>query len=357
MASVPPPEAPVGPGEPGEPGQPSDRWPLVALAAGLLIIVVAGAFYFLNRPRGANITVEGTPTGNPVAAVGSPSAGPTPTLVPPTPTASATPAPTATPLPAPTATPGPPPPTPPPPATQLPATQPPATQPPAAAAPPTTQPPTAAPPLATQPAVTTGPTPAATPATPRAMPATPPATPVTPVTPAVSPLTAGPSPTSFTGQVANAGGLGNTRSDFDAAYGAVVGETPGHLVIYRMNNIEYHVSYVPDPNGRAALIVELPQQNQQPWPLDQATTEAHKLLPNDAQPPNPQPEGNDQYMVERYTSQTLAQPLPADVFTANKGQPGQFLIVYVKDTSQPGRLNRIIIGPGNDPQALITQGR
>jgi len=157
--------------------------------------------------------------------------------------------------------------------------------------------------------------------------------------------------------VANAGGVGNTRADLDAAYGAPAGETPEHLVVYRKNNLEYHVGFVPDPNGRADLIAELPQQGAQPWTLEQATAEGHKLLPKDAQPPNAQPEGSDQFVVERYTSQAMAQALPAQVFTANKGQPGQFLIVYVKDAPQGNRITRIIIGPGTDPQALIDQGR
>jgi len=157
--------------------------------------------------------------------------------------------------------------------------------------------------------------------------------------------------------VANSGGLGNTRPDLDSAYGAPVGETPERLVLYRKNNFEYHVGFVPDQNGRADMIVELPQQNAQPWTLEQALAEGHKLLPKDAQPPNPQAESNDQFAVERYTSQTLAQALPVQVFTANKGQPGQFLAVYVKDSAPGGRVTRIILGPGNDPQALINQGR
>jgi hypothetical protein len=127
--------------------------------------------------------------------------------------------------------------------------------------------------------------------------------------------------------------------------------------VYRKNNVEYHVGFVPDPNGRAALIVELPPQGAQSFALDQAMAEARKLLPKDAQPPNAQPEGNERFVVERYTSQSLAQALPAETFTANKGQPGQFLAVYVRDAQQQARITRLIIGPGNDPQALIDQGR
>lgn len=164
-----------------------------------------------------------------------------------------------------------------------------------------------------------------------------------------------PSPTPFAGQVSAAGGFGNTRSDVDAAYGAPAGETPDHLVVYRKPPAEFHVGFVPDPQGRAALIVEVPVQGQQPWDLAAATAEGHKLLPRDRQPPTPQQEGNDQFVVERYTSAQLGQALPAQVFEANKGQPGQFLAVYVKDPQQGGRITRIIIGPGNDPQALIQQ--
>jgi hypothetical protein len=170
--------------------------------------------------------------------------------------------------------------------------------------------------------------------------------------PAPTQAAAPPSPTPFAGQVANAGGLGNTRSDVDAAFGPPTGETPEHLVAYRKNNVDYHVGFVPDINGRAGLIVEVPQQ---PLALEQAQSEGHKLLPKDAQPPNPTAEGNDQFAVERYTSQTLAQALPPEAFTANKGQPGQFLIVYVKD--QQGRITRVILGPGSDPNALIGLGR
>jgi hypothetical protein len=127
--------------------------------------------------------------------------------------------------------------------------------------------------------------------------------------------------------------------------------------VYRKNNVEYHVGFAPDPNGRAALIVELPPQGTQAFTLDQATAEARKLLPKDAQPPNPPPESNDRFVVERYTSQSLAQALPANVFTANNGQPGQFLAVYVRDSQQQARITRLIIGPGNDPQGLITVGQ
>jgi hypothetical protein len=335
--------------EPREPGEPSNRWPWLALALGVLIVVIAVAFFLFNQQRTVNVTVQGTSTANPVARAVS--------TVPPTPLA-----PTATPLPSPTPVPATPTaaatPTPVPQPTQVP-TQPAATAPPVAAttppdAAPTSQPAAAAAttaPNAAPAAATSPPAPAAT--QPASAPTQAPAAPATPAPTAP----AAPSPTPFAGQVANAGGLGNTRADLDSAYGPPAGETPEHLVVYRKNTFEYHAGFVPDPNGRAALIAELPQANAQPWTLEQATAEGHKLLPKDAQPPNAQPEGNDQYVVERYTSQLLGQVLPEQVFTANKGQPGQFLAVYIKDSAQGGRITRIIVGPGTDPQALLSQGR
>ena len=140
----------------------------------------------------------------------------------------------------------------------------------------------------------------------------------------------------------------------DAAYGTPLGQTSNGLVVFRKNNFEYHVGLVPDLNGRAALVVEQPIQTGQLPALQQAQAEAHRLLPQDAQPPNASPEGNAQYVVERYTSQNLAQVLPAEVFSPGGGQPGSFLIVYVKD-AQSGNIARWILGPGNDPNALIAQ--
>src|SRR5437763_9261903 len=97
MGTVAPP-----PTAPGRPDDPSNRWPWIALALGVLIIVFAVLYFFLNRPSSVNITVEGTPTVNPVARASTASPGPPPTLAPPTPPTSAPLAPTATPIPAPT---------------------------------------------------------------------------------------------------------------------------------------------------------------------------------------------------------------------------------------------------------------
>jgi hypothetical protein len=180
-----------------------------------------------------------------------------------------------------------------------------------------------------------------------------------PTQPAAQPTQPGaaPSPTAFSGQVSNAGGLGNTRQDLQSAFGNPTGETPEHLVVFRKDNLEYHVAFEPDLNGRAALIVVLPPQNAQPWTLEAAMAEARKLLPRDAQPPNPQPEGNDQFVVQHFTSQTLARALGDEVFTAAGAQPGEMSVVYARDAAQGGRITRIVLGVGNDPNALLSRGR
>ncbi|HYY89753.1 MAG TPA: hypothetical protein VFA49_13220, partial [Chloroflexota bacterium] len=287
--------------------QPGSRLPWVALGLGVLVLAVAAAFFLLNRPRTVNITVEATPTVNPVARGQTVQAGPPPTFTPPPavlqPTATPPPTPTRVPVatqagfvpaggsPAPAA--GQPPAAPsgqgqapagqPSPAAQsAPAEQPgQAAQPGQSAPVPAGQPAPAAPPGGQPPAPTGQPPPAATPPSPTATP--------------------------FTGQVANPGGLGNTRADFDAALGPPIGETPDKLVAYRRGNIEFHVGYTPEP-VRAWIEVELVPQGTQ-MPLDQGMAEARKLFPRDAQPRAGNPEGNDQFVLERFGSQTLAQAI------------------------------------------------
>jgi hypothetical protein len=279
---------------------PSNRWPWIAAVAGVLVIAAAVAVFLLNRSNSVNINVGGTPTPNPLASAASP--GPPPTLVPPTLPASASPL----------VSPPPPSPTP---------------------APSPTPQPTPSPPPTVPPTPTTAPTPAPAPAAPVAQ--------ASPAPPTGSQPTAAPA----IGQVAAGGGLGNTRTDIDAAYGAPVGQTPNNLVVFRKNNFEYHIELVPDLSGRAALIATSPQSGQ-PIALEQAQAEAHRLLPRDAQPPNPTPEGNAQFVVERYTSQTLAQALSLN--------SPDFVIVYARDAQ--GTITHWVLGPGDDPNALLQQG-
>jgi hypothetical protein len=165
-----------------------------------------------------------------------------------------------------------------------------------------------------------------------------------------------PSATAFSGQVAGAGGLGNTRADLQAAYGAPVGETPDHLVVFRKDPVEYHVDFAPDPNGRAVLIVAVPGAQQQPWTQDAAMAEARKLLPLDAQPPSAPAEGNNEFVAQRFTSQSLARALGDQPVAAAQAQPGDFLVVYARDPSS-GRITRFVVGVGDDPSALLNRGR
>src|SRR5205823_4317249 len=119
----------------------------------------------------------------------------------------------------------------------------------------------------------------------------------------------------------------------------------------RKDAFEYHVEVVPDPNGRAGLVVIQPQNTEQALTLEAAMVEAHRRLPRDAQPPNPQPEGNDQFVVERFMSQSLGQVFAPESF--GSAQAGQFMVVYARDPGQAARIMRVVIGPGNDPNVLL----
>ena len=123
-------------------------------------------------------------------------------------------------------------------------------------------------------------------------------------------------------------------------------------MVFRKDNIEYHVDLAPDLNGRETLVAVIPQQ---PMTQEAASADARKFVPRDVQPPNPQPEGNQQFVVQRFTSQTLAQALGPEPFAAVQAQPGELLAVYVRD--QGGRITRIVVGIGNDPSALVNRGR
>jgi len=306
---------------------PSNRLPWIALAVLALLIVFGVAAFLLARPRATTVTIEGTPTGQAVAGAASPAVPATlavPTLPPSQPTTTPQPSPTAQPsaTPVPVAT-QPPPPTP------VPATPKPEATPPPVLVQPTVPPPApVAPPPKPAPGLPASPLPAGSPA------------------PAAQPA----------GPVAGPGGIGNARSDLDAAYGAPTGETPQHLVVYRANNVEHRVEFAPDPNGRAVLIAVIPPENP-PLTLEAAMTQARALLPRDAQPPSAPPEGNAAFVVQRYTSQSLLNALGPEVFEAAQTPPGQVLVVFARDPAQNGRVTRIVVGVGNDPAAMIDRSR
>jgi hypothetical protein len=144
------------------------------------------------------------------------------------------------------------------------------------------------------------------------------------------------------GEPSYAGGIGNSRFDLGAAFGPPLGETPGRLVIFRQPGREYHVAFTPEPE-RAVLLVETPVGAR--LTLDIAVRESRRFLPLDAQPLSPAPEGNGEFVVERFSSVSLAQALGS----------GDVSIVYTRDSR--GGIGSIVLGLGLDYPALIEQSR
>ena len=152
-----------------------------------------------------------------------------------------------------------------------------------------------------------------------------------------------PTPTPFAGEPAPSGGLGNTRADLEKAFGAPTGETSGKLVVFRQPGRDYHVQFTPDP-PRAALVTEVLAP---PLSFDAAVGESRKLLPSDTRPRAAAPEGNSQFVVERFSSASLAEALGVD--------SGDFSVIYTRAT--PATFSSIIVGLGDDFDALIAQSR
>ena len=142
------------------------------------------------------------------------------------------------------------------------------------------------------------------------------------------------------------GGLGNTLADLEAAYGAPTGETPiNHLVVYRRDATEYRAEFVPSDPPRAGLVAEIPPPNET-WPASQAQAAARRLAPLDAQSRGGTAEGNQEFAVERYTSAALGRALPPEVFEQAQGQPGDFIVVYVRNAQ--GAISRLGVAAGDD---------
>jgi LPXTG-site transpeptidase (sortase) family protein len=157
--------------------------------------------------------------------------------------------------------------------------------------------------------------------------------------------TATPTLEPFVGEPALPGGLGNSRSDLAAALGGPPGETPGKLVVFRQASREYHVQFTPDP-PRAAMLVVLPSTR---LTFDAAVRESRKFFPTDASPRTAGPEGNSQFVVERFSSTLLARALELPL--------GEFSVIYVRDQAQGGAISRIVLGLGDDVDALLEAAR
>jgi LPXTG-site transpeptidase (sortase) family protein len=150
--------------------------------------------------------------------------------------------------------------------------------------------------------------------------------------------------------VAN-GGPGDTNHEIAAAFGPPTGQAPNGLAVYLKQGVEYRVGYADMADAspsRAQLIARvLPQ----PLPLSDAIPLARSLLPPDARPRSRGPEGNQRFAVERFASTSLGVALPTESFTTTDGSAGDFLIVYPR--APDGRITAIIVGVGDDPNALL----
>jgi sortase A len=150
--------------------------------------------------------------------------------------------------------------------------------------------------------------------------------------------TATPVPTPFAGEPSLPGGIGNTRVNLERTFGQASGETSGKLVVFHHPGGEFHVHFTADP-PRAELVAE---SLNPPQAFDAAVREARKLIPSDTQPRSSAPEGNAQFVVERFSSVQLAQALSLP--------SGNFSVIYTKNPA--GAITAIQLGLGDDLDAI-----
>ena len=304
----------------------------VVILVGFIAFVIASSRQRSDAPGNVNVTVGGGPTPTSVVvnvtAPGAPTA--VPTLVPP-PTVTSAPLATLPPEPTavPTRTPLPPPPTVappptriadaiPPPAPALPQTEPPPAAPkPGEAVPPEGAQPPPEPPAApvAQPTPTAVPPAASKPAPGQPAPAQPP--PSQPLPPTPTPPTAGPAPAPpaaakppaqpapAQAEPSPAGGFGNTRRDFEAAYGPAVGRSPEGFDVFQTNSAEIQVAFRDDRAER----IRLKLRNDRVVPLDEARNLARSLIPRDAAPVSSTGE-NTGRPVDQFRSAALGLAFP-----------------------------------------------
>jgi LPXTG-site transpeptidase (sortase) family protein len=192
---------------------------------------------------------------------------------------------------------------------------------------------------------------------------------------AAATIAAGPSPTpkpvaivgtpAVPTQVSAKGGLGNTDADLASAFGPPVGESSPGLAVYRKpsgtatatSNNEPRAQLAdfdqPAPPARRALLVAQVPPADAPLTFDAAVRLSRSYSPKDAQPRTAAPEGNQRFVVERFTSPDLAATLPPEWFTDRQGQPGDFIVVYLRRSD--GRIALVIVGIGDDAERLLAQ--
>ena len=155
--------------------------------------------------------------------------------------------------------------------------------------------------------------------------------------------TATPVPTPYAGEPAPAGGIGNTRPNVEKAFGFATGETSiSKLAVFRPRDApprEVHVHFTPDPQRAALVSIAF----NAPVAYDAAVAESRKLLPTDTRSRTAAPEGNPQFIVERFVSVSLEQALGN----------GEFSVIYTRDAR--GAVTSVILGLGNDLTALMEQ--
>jgi LPXTG-site transpeptidase (sortase) family protein len=149
------------------------------------------------------------------------------------------------------------------------------------------------------------------------------------------------------------GGLGNTDADLAKAYGGPVGEATGGLAVYHMWGSEYRAAFGDPGDGsprRALMVARVPAAGES-FSLDEAKKLARDLLPKDAQARGRGPEGNPNFVVERFRSRVLATAVPGQWFEDRQSSPGDFLVVYARQGD--GRVTDVVVGIGDDAEGLL----
>jgi hypothetical protein len=153
----------------------------------------------------------------------------------------------------------------------------------------------------------------------------------------------------FKGEVSPMGGLGNSRVDVERAYGVVTGETRTLLEARRRaDGSTFNVGFSTEPERARVVVQVLPPERR--LPFEAAVLEARKLMPTDSEPRAAYPEGNPQYVVERFSSPALGRAMGPIEGAPN----GEYDVVYEKDAQ--GRVARIVLGQGTDVDALRARG-
>jgi hypothetical protein len=109
---------------------------------------------------------------------------------------------------------------------------------------------------------------------------------------------------------------------------------------------------VPSGGKRALLVADVFPSNA-PLSLDAAVALSRTLFPNDTQPRDAGPEGNQRFVVERFTSPNLALAFPPEWFADRQAQPGDFIVVYARRSD--GHIAYFAISVGDDAEGVLSQ--